>query len=52
MRREPSNIGLIARFFIEDPSYLESVAVNVIVAHMVIGGLWLIAWIAGRRKRS
>lgn len=42
--------ALIARFFIEDPSFLQAVAVNEIVAHVVIGGAWLAAWIVGKRK--
>lgn len=42
--------ALIARFFIEDPSFLQAVAVNEIVAHVVVGGAWLAAWIVGKRK--
>jgi hypothetical protein len=44
--------ALFARWFIEDPSYLEAVAVNFVVIHLFIGCAFLAAWIVTRLRRK
>jgi hypothetical protein len=44
--------ALLARLFIEDPGYLEAVAVNFIAANLFVWGALLAAWIVTRLRRK
>lgn len=44
--------GLLARFFIEDPGFLEAFAVNVVGMHLFVGAAFLAAWAVGRARRG
>lgn len=48
--RPGGDTGLFARLVIEDPTFLEALLVNLVALHLVIGGLWLAAWIVARRR--
>lgn len=44
--------GLLARFFIEDPTFLEAVGVNAVFMHVVIVGAWVAAWVVGKHREG
>jgi hypothetical protein len=46
--RQRDNHDLLARIFIEDPSYVEAVAVNFVVLHFSIGCVIFAAWVVTR----
>lgn len=47
-----SDPTLIARFFIDDPGFLETVGVNLVAVHLFIAATWLAAWIVGRHREE
>lgn len=44
--------GLIARFFISEPSFLQAVLVNALYLHIVVGVAVTAAWLAKRHRES
>ena len=50
-RRHPDQT-LIARFFLDDPSFLQAVGVNWIALHVVMMAAFFAAWIVKRRKTA
>jgi hypothetical protein len=50
--RQRSDHALLARLFIEDPGYMEAVAVNFIVVNLLVEGALLAAWFATRVRRK
>ena len=51
-RHRGNNHDLFARWFLEDPTFFEAVAVNFVLIHLFIGGVWLAARIVTRTKRQ
>ena len=47
-----SDHGLIARWFVDNPSFFDALIVNFVALHLFIGGIWLAAWIVTRAKRT
>jgi len=47
-----SDHGLIARWFVDNPSFFDALFVNFVALHLFIGGIWLAAWIVTRAKRT
>lgn len=43
---------LLARFVIEDPTYIEAVAVNFFAVHLFIGCAFLAAWVFTRWRQK
>ena len=43
---------LLARFVVEDPTYIEAVVVNVVVVHLFIGCAFLAAWVFTRWRQE
>ena len=50
--RKRGDHALIARLFIEDPTYLEAVAVNLVVLHLFIGSVLFAAWLIPRLQKK
>ena len=50
--RRRGDHALLARLFIEDPTYLEAVAVNFLALNLFIGGAWFAAWLVTRLRKK
>jgi len=44
--------GLLARMVMEDPGFLDAVAVNFIAVHVFVVVVWLLAWLVTRMRRN
>jgi hypothetical protein len=49
---QPNNHDLLANFFIENPSYLQAVAVNLIAIHLFIVCIFFAAWFVTRWQQK
>ena len=50
--RRSSDYALLARLFIEDPSYIEALVVNFVAVNLFVGCALLAAWFVTRLRRN
>lgn len=49
--RKDGDHALLARWFFEEPSFLQAVAVNFVVVNLLVGLALFAAWLSARQER-